>query len=162
MSITYPAAAIAGQNFGARRFDRVKRTFVVTSFAVCIIASVLAATCQLEAGWMVKRFTGNPEIIAVTADFLRITSWNYVLLGLVFTCSSLFQAMGNTLPSLATSAWRLLVFLGLVLWLKGRSDFPLVYVWYWMVISAVLEAAFALSLLHYEYRKRLTKRPIPL
>jgi putative MATE family efflux protein len=159
MSITYPAAAIAGQNFGARRFDRVKRTFVVTSFAVCIIASVLAATCQLEAGWMVKRFTGNPEIIAVTADFLRITSWNYVLLGLVFTCSSLFQAMGNTWPSLATSAWRLLAFFISVLWFKGRSDFQLAYVWYLMVASVLVEAAFAVSLLYFEYGKRLPELP---
>jgi putative MATE family efflux protein len=162
MSITYPATAIAGQNFGARRYDRVKRTFVVTSLAVCGLSAILAAFCQLEADWMAGWFTTNREIIAVTADFLRITSWNYVLLGLVFTCSSLFQSMGNTWPSLATSGWRLLVFFVAAVWLKGRPDFPLVYVWYLMVISVVLEAAFALSLLHYEYRKRLTKRPIPL
>ena len=108
---------------------------------------------------MASRFTENSEIVAVTTTFLKITSWNYVLLGLVFTCSSLFQAMGNTLPSLATSAWRLLVFLGFVLWLKGRSDFRLVDVWYLMVGSVVLEAAFAVTLLRFEYRRRLRGSP---
>ena len=163
MSITYPATAIAGQNFGARRFERVKHTFVVTSLAVCILAALLAAVCQFEAEWMAKRFTGNPEIIAVTTEFLRITSWNYVLLGLVFTCSSLFQSMGNTWPSLATSGWRLFAFFVSVLLLKGRSDFQLAYVWYLMVGSVLLEAAFALLLLHFEYRRRLPalrKHPI--
>ena len=108
---------------------------------------------------MVNRFIGNPEIIAVTTDFLRLTSWNYVVLGLVFTCSSLFQAMGNTWPSLATSTWRLLAFFISVLWFKGRSDFQLAYVWYLMVASVLVEAAFATSLLYFEYRKRLPELP---
>src|SRR5580692_8140967 len=159
ISITYPAAAIAGQNFGAIRFERVRRTFVVTAIGVCLICALLAGVCQWRGEWMASRFTENSEIIGVTTTFLKITSWNYVLLGLVFTCSSLFQAMGNTLPSLATSAWRLLVFLGLVLWLKGRSGFQLVDVWYLMVGSVVLEAAFAVSLLRFEYRKRLRGLP---
>jgi putative MATE family efflux protein len=159
ISITYPAAAIAGQNFGAMRFDRVRRTFVVTTIGVCFICALLAGVCQWRGEWMASRFTENSEIIAVTTTFLKITSWNYVLLALVFTCSSLFQAMGNTLPSLATSTWRLLVFLGLVLWLKGRSGFQLVDVWYLMVGSVVLEAALALTLLRFEYRRRLRASP---
>jgi len=157
MSITYPAAAIAGQNFGAMRFDRVRRTFVVTAIGVCIICAILATVCQWRGEWLASRFTGNSAIVAVITEFLKITSWNYVLLGLVFTCSSLFQAMGNTLPSLASSGWRLLTFLVPILWLKGRLDFRLVDVWYLMVASVILEAAFALSLLHFEYRKRLRR-----
>jgi putative MATE family efflux protein len=159
ISITYPAAAIAGQNFGAMRFDRVRRTFVVTATGACVICAILAGVCQWRGEWMATRFTGNSEIIAVTAEFLKITSWNYVLLGLIFTCSSLFQAMGNTLPSLATSGGRLLAFFVPVLWLKGRSDFQLIDVWYLMVASVLLEAAFALWLLRFEYHKRLRELP---
>jgi Na+-driven multidrug efflux pump len=159
ISITYPAAAIAGQNFGAMRFDRVRRTFVVTATGACVICALLAGVCQWRGEWMATRFTGNSEIIAVTAEFLKITSWNYVLLGLIFTCSSLFQAMGNTLPSLATSGGRLLAFFVPVLWLKGRSDFQLIDVWYLMVASVLLEAAFALWLLRFEYHKRLRELP---
>jgi putative MATE family efflux protein len=159
MSITYPAVAIAGQNFGAKHFDRVRRTFAVTAMGVCVICAILATICQLYGGWMARQFTAIPEIVAVTTDFLRITSWNYVLLGLVFTCSSLFQSMGNTWPSLATSGWRLLAFFVPVLYLKGRSDFRLADVWYLMVASVVLEAAFALTLLHFQYRKHLHELP---
>ncbi len=156
MSMTYPAAAIAGQNFGARQFVRVRRTFVVTAMGTCVLSALLATVCQLNGEWLVKRFTGSQEVIAITTEFLRITSWNYVLLGLVFTCSSLFQAMGNTWPSLATSGWRLLMFFAPILFLKGRPDFHLVQVWYLMVASVLLEATFALALLYHEYRTRLS------
>ena len=44
--------------------------------------------------------------------------------GLVFTSSSLFQALGNTWPSLLSSALRLVIFVGPAIWLSRRSGFP--------------------------------------
>jgi Na+-driven multidrug efflux pump len=155
MSTTFPAAAIAGQNFGAKQFDRVRATFVLTASAVCAIFVALAALCTWQADWMTRLFTSNEDLVALTSEFIRISSWAYVFLGLTFSCSSLFQAMGNTWPVLAINAWRVVAFLIPVLWLKGRAEFKLEHVWYLLLASAALEAAFALSLLRREYRARL-------
>ena len=50
------------------------------------------------------------RVIEQGAIYLRIISWNFVATGLIFTCSGLFQALGNTWPSLLSSASRLLTF----------------------------------------------------
>ena len=51
-------------------------------------------------------------------------SWNFVASGLVFVASSMFQAMGNTLPSLVTSAVRVVVVAIPVFLLARRAGFP--------------------------------------
>ena len=37
---------------------------------------------------------------------MRIISWNFLASGLIFVSSSMFQAMGNTVPSLVASVTR--------------------------------------------------------
>lgn len=56
--------AIAGQNHGAGRFDRVRATFRVAA---------LTLLCQLDAE-LVRVFTPDPAVVAVAAGYLRIVS----------------------------------------------------------------------------------------
>jgi hypothetical protein len=39
----------------------------------------------------------------VGEEYLRIVSWSYMASGVIFVASSMFQAMGNTIPSLVSS-----------------------------------------------------------
>ena len=48
-------------------------------------------------------------MIAVGDEYLRIVSLNFVASGIMFVTASMFQAMGNTLPSLMTSFMRIVV-----------------------------------------------------
>ena len=54
-------------------------------------------------------FTKDAAAIAIGVDYLRIISWNNVPSGLIFVASSMFQAMGNTMPSLIASAVRMVL-----------------------------------------------------
>ena len=76
-------------------------------------------------------------------------------MGLVFTCSGLFQALGNTWPSLFSKAVRLLTFVAPALWLSGRAGFELEDVWWLSVASQLVEALTSLWLLRVEFRARL-------
>ena len=49
-------------------------------------------------------------VISVATGFLHIISWNFVATGVIFTCSSMFQALGNTVPSVISSATRIATF----------------------------------------------------
>ena len=62
---------------------------------------VLTLLCQWNPGWLVARFTSDPEVIAVGTQFLQVISWNFVASGLIFTCSGIFQGLGHTWPALA-------------------------------------------------------------
>src|SRR4029077_20146370 len=52
----------------------------------------------------------DPRVIAFGGDYLKIVSLNFVAAGIVFTVSSVFQGMGNTLPPLLSSITRLILF----------------------------------------------------
>ena len=66
--------------------------------------------CHLAPAAFVRFFNPDPAVVAFGAEYLRIISWNFVASGLVFVSSSMFQGMGNTLPPLASSSLRLVLF----------------------------------------------------
>src|SRR5207247_6957498 len=110
LAISGAAGPIAGQNFGARHAERVRETFRAAAMTSCGVMAALTLLCQWQGPGLIRLFTTDADVVRVGGEFLRIISWNFVALGLVFTCSSLFQALGNTWPSLASGAMRLVVF----------------------------------------------------
>ncbi|MBV9724141.1 MAG: MATE family efflux transporter, partial [Gammaproteobacteria bacterium] len=71
------------------------------------------------------------------------------------TCSGLFQALGNTWPSLLSSASCLLTFVLPVVLLSSRGHFTLEQVWYLSVATVTLQAFTSLALLRRTFRRQL-------
>jgi putative MATE family efflux protein len=155
LAIAFAASPLAGQNFGARHFARVRRTFTAAAIAISAVMVVLTLLCQWKGEALVGVFTSDPAVIGVGAQYLGIISWNFLAAGVVFTCSSLFQALGNTWPSLLSKALRLVTFVAPALWLASRPGFELVDVWHLSVATTLLEAATSLWLLRGQFRARL-------
>ncbi len=155
MAIAFAVPALAGQNFGARHFGRVRETFRVAVAANVAIMAVLTLACQWKADVLVRVFTHDPAVIEVGTGYLRIVSWNFVAVGLVFICSGLFQSLGNTWPSLLSKAVRLVTFVAPAIWLSRTAGFALEDVWLLSVASVLIEALTSYSLLRIEMRGRL-------
>ena len=155
MAVAFAAAPIAGQNYGAKLYDRVRKTFTASTLAGCVIMVLATLICQWQGEAMVAFFTREPEVIAVATQFLRVISWNFFAIGIVFTCSSLFQALGNTWPALASTALRLALFAIPAIWLSRQPGFQLVQVWYVSVASVLVQAAASYALLRREFHRRL-------
>ena len=117
---------------------------------------VLTLLCQVRPEWLVGGFTDEPAVIAVGGEYLRIISWNFVATGFIFTCAGLFQAFGNTLPSLAASATRLVTFAIPAVWLSRLPGFELRELWVLSVATVALQAVLSWWLLRREFRRRLT------
>ena len=147
MAIAFATSPLAGQNVGAGRFDRVRETFRSAVLIGSIIMLALTLVCQISPEWFARGFTDDTGVIAVAAEFLRYISWNYVAAGLIFTCSGMFQALGNTVPSLISSASRLVTFALPAIWLSRQPDFALHQVWIVSMASQALQALFSLWLL---------------
>lgn len=159
MAVAFAASPIAGQNFGARRAERVRETFrsaLLTGSAIMITLTLL---CQWRPELLVGAFTNDPGVLAVGTEYLRILSWNFVGMGIVFTCSGLFQAIGNTWPALLSSAGRLLTFVAPAVWLATQPGTRLEYFWYLSVASVALQAVVSWWLLQSEFRRRLVFAP---
>ncbi|WP_310571663.1 MATE family efflux transporter [Gemmatimonas sp.] len=157
MAVAFSAAPMAGQNMGAGHLDRVRDTFKWAAIMGSIPMALLTLLCQWRPELLVQGFTKEAAVIAVASQFLGTISWNFVASGLGFTCGGMFQALGNTVPSLIASATRLITFAVPVWWLSHRPGFQIKQVWYLSVITMTLQAAFTLWLLRGELQRKELK-----
>lgn len=154
MAIAFSAAPLAGQNMGAGQMQRVRDTFAWAAILGSVLMAVLTLVCQLRPELFVRGFTEEAAVLVVSAEFLQTISWNFVASGLIFTCSGMFQALGNTVPSLISSASRLVTFAVPALLLAQRPGFKLRHVWILSVATMTVQAGFTLWLLGRELRRR--------
>jgi putative MATE family efflux protein len=156
MAIAFAAAPVAGQNFGARQPERVRATFSSAVKMCAGLMLVLMLLCQWQPAAMVGFFSQDPAVIDVGSQFLHIISWNFVLSGVIFTCSSMFQAMGNTLPSLFSSATRLVTYSVPLIYVSSQPWFKLEHVWFLSVATVMLQTIVSFVLLQRQLRTRLS------
>jgi MATE family, multidrug efflux pump len=159
MAIAFAAGPIAGQNFGARQAARVRETFAKTIMLSTIVMVAVTVFLQWRPEVLVAFFTSEAEAQAVGATFLRIISWTFVAQGVVFTCSGVFQGLGNTLPAMLSSTVRLCVFVPLVVWISTRPAFRLDEVWYLSVASVWLQGGVSYWLMRRQFQRRLVAMP---
>jgi putative MATE family efflux protein len=155
VALGFAVGPVAGQNFGARKADRVRLTFRTGAGLAAGAMFVLSAVVWLAAGPMVGVFSADPQVIAVGEEYLQIIAFNFVASGIVFVSSSMFQAMGNTIPSLITSAARIVIVAVPVLLLAQTPGFSLRWIWYISSGAVVVQLAINLWLLRREFRRRL-------
>jgi len=159
MAVAFAVAPVAGQNFGARQYARVRATFRFAAILSSVLMLAVTLLCQWRPEWFIHVFTDQADVVAVGAPYLRIISWNFVATGLIFSCSGTFQALGNTWPSLLSSASRLLTFVVPAVLLSHGPHFTLVQVWYLSVATVALQALTSLALLAREFARRLDTAP---
>jgi putative MATE family efflux protein len=160
VALGFSVAPVAGQNFGARQAQRVKHTFRDAAWMAAGVMLMFAIACHIAPAAMVKVFSKDPAVIAVGAEYLRIISWNYVASGLIFVASSMFQAMGNTVPSLVSSGVRIVLVTTLALILARMPGFQLNWIWYLSVGTVFVQLLLSMWLLRQEFDRRLRWQPV--
>jgi putative MATE family efflux protein len=156
MAVAFAAAPIVGQNFGAGQAARVRAAFRATALIGSAIMVLLTVLCHVVPGALIAPFTSDPGVAAIAVDYLSIISLNFVATGLIFACSGVFQGLGDTRPSLISSASRLVTFVLPIIWLSGRPGATLHDFWYVSVTSVALQAVISLLLLRNEFRRKLS------
>jgi putative MATE family efflux protein len=160
VALGFAVAPVAGQNFGGRKPDRVRQTF---RSAVLMAAGVMLGFMLLvmaTAHRLVEIFSADPQVIAVGSEYLRILSWTFIMSGIVFVGSSMFQAMGNTMPALIASFTRIVLVAIPALLFTRMAGFELRWIWYLSVAAGTVQLALNLTLLSREFRRRL--RPLEI
>ena len=155
MAISFAIPAIAGQNFGGRHPERVVDTLKQGLALELVLMAAMVAICHLWAPVPVAWFTADPRAAGVAVTILHVVSWNFFGAGIVFACSGMFQAMGNTLPALLSSLTRLLTFVLPALWISQRPGFALLDVWHLSVASVFVQAIVSVVLVRRQMGLRL-------
>jgi putative MATE family efflux protein len=155
LAVALAAGPIAGQNFGANDSGRVRKTFgkaVLIGGMAMVVAIAISQCCSRE---LVAVFSADASAIAAASLFLQLSSWALPAQVLVTSCSGIFQGMGNTMPSMISSAARLVTFIGPVAWIYTIAEFRVEHVWYLSVASLYIQAIVSLWFLRSELKRRL-------
>lgn len=102
---------IAGYNFGARKYGRVKQVFVLTVKCEVIVTTLCFLVSVLIPRAAVSLFTDEPELIEIAAKGLTLSNAAFALVGLGIVTTNLFQALGMVKTSIFLSLSRQILFL---------------------------------------------------
>ena len=154
-------APVAGQNFGARQAERVRRAFKDAAWMAAGTMAAFAIICLAVPRPMVAFFDDDPQVVAYGVEYLRVLAWSFVASGVVFVSSSTFQALGNTVPPLISSFTRMVVVAVPAVLLSRMAGFDLRWIWYLSAASVFLQMAMNLVLLRREFNRKLNFDVVP-
>jgi len=155
LALSFAVAPVIGQNFGARRLDRVRQTANSAFLLSTVLMGALTLVAQMGGIELIRAFSRDGSVISFGSEYLRVISFNFVAVGIAFTSSSVFQGLGDTLPPLASSATRLFLFAVPAIMLSRLPGFEIKQVWYLSVASVLVQAGANLLLLRWKFRNVL-------
>lgn len=98
-SLGMALSTYAGQNYGARRLDRVREGLRDAMLAMALFSGAMLVVMQLLGPAIVKAFVSDGEVVALGGRALRLTSWFYVFLGTIYMTRGTLNGVGDTLFS---------------------------------------------------------------
>lgn len=143
---------IAGYNFGARKYSRVKEVFWKTVGLATIATSLCFIICVLLPKSAVSIFTHDAELMEMSAKGLRTMNAMVLIIGAHIVSTNLFQCLGMVRKSIILSLSRQILFLLPLLYLLplkwGETG-----VWLSYPISDVLSCILAFTMLGSLFKK---------
>ncbi len=139
---------IAGYNYGAKRYDRVLKSFYLTCAYATGAMAVMFVLGECFPGFVTRIFTDDPLLIAPTIKPMRIICSTMLIIGFQMVTGNLFTSVGKAGKSIFLSLTRQVLYLiPLALWLPGLFADPLDGVWWAIPISDTLSAVTAVIVL---------------
>jgi len=131
---------IAGYNYGARQYARVREVYVKTAgwaTLVCILGFIVA---EVFPGPTVSLFTPDPALHDLAAKGFRIMSLAFPIIGFQMVTTNLFQCLGMVNKSIFLSLSRQLLFLLPCIYILPAFLQSEAGVWYSFPISDTIAA----------------------
>ena len=96
-SLGLAVSTFAGQNAGAGQYDRVRTGVKKSVWLVAIFSVLMILVMWLFGEPIVRIFIDEPEVVAIGAKGLRITSMMYFGLGLIYVMRGMLNGVGDAL-----------------------------------------------------------------
>ena len=102
---------IAGYNYGARNFSRVKEVFKYTVIYSTVISVIAWLICEIFPRQIASLFTTEEALIKMAADGLMIYMAAFPLVGIGMVTGNFFQSIGNAGRAIFMSSTRQMLYL---------------------------------------------------
>lgn len=145
---------LVGYNFGAKKFDRIRKAFFLAGGAAFLISFITFLALQLFPSEIISVFNNDPMFVEMGSEAFRILSILFFIVGPAVILIGFFQGVGDANRALFILAIRqFIVFIPLFYYLGVSYGHPLM--WYAFPISdiAAVVAAFILCFDYLKYLK---------
>lgn len=102
---------IIGFNYGARKFERAKKTFIYATIAATIICSIGGILIQLFPQLAISIFNNDAELTVLAVKGLRIYLLMMPIVGINIVATSYYQSVGKAKMSMFVSLLRQVILL---------------------------------------------------
>ena len=99
-SFYHTCLTFCSQNFGAKRFDRVKKVFFTGTGVVTVLGLVLGVFVYVFAKPLVEIFNSDPEVFVYAKQRLALVALPYFLCGLMDVGSGFLRSIGYSFRAL--------------------------------------------------------------
>ena len=139
---------IAGYNYGAKNYERVRKTFYLTCAYATGAMGVMFLLGECIPGLVTQVFSGDPALIEQTVKPMRIICSTMLIIGFQMVTGNLFTSIGKAERAIFLSLTRQVLYLiPLALLLPKVFEDPLDGVWWSIPISDTLSAITAVVVL---------------
>jgi len=142
-----------GQNLGAKKMDRLILGFKKSMGIMTVFSLVMLPIMQFFSEGIIRVFVDDPEVIACGATGLRITSWFYIVLGIINMCRGILNGVGDAVFALINGGVEVLIRVTLPFALVAIPLFGMWGIWWSVGICWFISAAFCL-LRYWAWKKK--------
>ena len=148
MGLNQGMQPIAGYNYGAKKYDRVQKTFLITCLYATGVMAVIFILGEFFPRFVTQIFTHDATLIEMTIKPMRIVCSSMLIIGFQMVTGNLFTSIGKAGKAIFLSLTRQVLYLiPLVLWLPTTFAEPIDGVWWSIPISDTLSAITAVIVL---------------
>ena len=102
---------IIGYNYGAGKYDRVKKTYLLGLTCCTIILLLSFAVIQLFPEACISLFNNDKELTEIALNGIRIYLFSLPIIGIQMTASNYFQSIGKSKNAMVIGLTRQVIFL---------------------------------------------------
>lgn len=146
-------ATFCGQNYGARKNNRVIDGYHKTFWMMVIFTAVMLPVIQLFARQIAGLFVEEADVIEMSAKAMRITSYFYICLGIIYVVRGILNGLGDAFFALLNG---IIEVIGRFFVPIMMTAVPAIGLWgIWWSVGIVWLLSGLTAWLRYIYKKRM-------
>ena len=143
---------VCGQNYGARKYKRVISGLYRGLAIMFIFSAIMLPIMQFGGDNIVRIFVEDADVIAMGSRALRITSWFYAFLGIIYVTRGVLNGIGDAFFALLNGIVEILCRLLIPL---PMTSIPALGVWgIWWSVGVTWTVSAVTALMRYAFVKR--------
>ena len=147
---------IVGFNYGAEKYDRVKKAIISSITAMTVMLVISWAAVQLFPSAILSiflPFEGNQDVFAIGVPGIKMFLFGVPVIAIQIVSSSVYQAIGKSKPALVLSLLRQVILLiPLLLILPNIFGLGLTGIWLAYPLSDIASSIISTFMLRHEFK----------